>query len=72
MVDISTNNHDSTKYSFNFLRENTMIVTKEFITSSIVPNTVSTSISSKDYINESNNIIPEQIENIMFREVISP
>ena len=72
MVDINTNNHDSTKYSFNFLRENTMIVTKEFITSSIVPNTVSTSISSKDYINESNNIIPEQIENIMFREVISP
>ena len=35
MVDINTNDPDSTKYSIKFLRENKMIVTKEFLKSRI-------------------------------------
>ena len=37
-----------------------------------VPDIGSIPISLEDYINESNNITQEQIENIMFPEVISP
>ena len=56
LVDINTNYHDSTKYSINFLRGNIMIVTKELLKSRNVPDIGSITISSEDYIEESNNI----------------
>ena len=49
-----------------------MVVTKELLKSSNVPYIGSILISLEKYINESDNIKQEQIENIMFIEVISP
>ena len=43
-----------------------MIVTKESLRSRNVLNCESTPIYSEDYINESNNLTKEQINNIMF------
>ena len=37
LVDINTNDLDSTKYIIKFLKVNTMIVTKEFLKSRNVP-----------------------------------
>ena len=71
LVDINTNDNDSTKYSIKLLRGKTMIVTKEFLKSRNVPDIESIPISSEEYINESNNLTQEQIENIMFPEVLS-
>ena len=49
-----------------------MAVTKEFLKSSTVPDIGSITISSEKYINESKILTQEQIENIMFPEVLSP
>ena len=49
-----------------------MEVTKDFLKPSNVPDVASIPISSEYYINESNNLTQEQIDNIMFPEVISP
>ena len=55
---------DIIKYSITLLRVNTMIVNKEFLKSNNVPDIGSITISSEDYINESNNLTQEKIENI--------
>ena len=72
LVDINTNDPDSTKYRIKFLRVNTMIVTNEFFRSRNVPYIGSITVYSVDYINESKNLTQEQIDNIMFTEVLSP
>ena len=72
MVDVNTNNPDSINYSIKLLRVNAMLVTKDFLKSSNATDIGSIPISSEDYIKESNNLTQEQIENIMFLEVLSP
>ena len=67
---VNTNDPDSIKYIIKFLRVNTMLVTKDFLKSSNVPDIGSITISSEYYINESKNITQEQIEDIMFPEVL--
>ena len=71
LVDINTNDPDRSKYSIKLLRGNTIIVTKEFLKSRNVPDIISIPISSEDYINVSNNLTQEKIENIMFPELLS-
>ena len=51
MLDIYTNDNDSTKYIINLLRGNTMILTKEFLKPMNVLDIGSIKISSEDYIN---------------------
>ena len=70
-MDVNTNDPDIINYIIKFLILNTMLVTKDFLKSSDVPDIVSIPIYSEDYINESNTITQEQIYNIMFIEVIS-
>ena len=72
LLDINTNYYDITKYSIKFFRGNTMIVTKDFLNSINGPDIGSTKFYSDDYKNKSKNLTQEQIENIMFPEVISP
>ena len=48
-----------------------MIVTKEFLKSRNVPDIESIPFYPEDYINESTDVKQEQIENIMFTEVLS-
>ena len=72
LVDINTNDPDRIKYMINLLRVNVLLVTKEFLKSRNVPDIGSIPISSEDYINKSKNITQEQIDNIMFPEVLSP
>ena len=61
LVDINTNDPDSTNYSIKFLRGNTMLVTKDFLKSRNVPDIGYIPISSEDYINESNNTTQEKM-----------
>ena len=49
-----------------------MVLNNEFLKSRNVPDIGSIPISSDDYINESNHIKLEQIDMIMFPEVIPP
>ena len=56
MVDINTNDTDRTKYRIQLLREQTMIVTKDFLRSKSVPDIGSIQIFSYGYINKSNNL----------------
>ena len=49
---VNTNDPDSIKYIIKFLRVNPMLVTKDFLNSSNVPDIGSIPISSEDYINE--------------------
>ena len=70
LVDININDTDSTKYSIKFFRGNKMMVTKEFLKSRNVLETGSITISSEYYFNKSKNLTQEQIENIMFLEVL--
>ena len=60
MVDIKTNDNDSSKYSIKFFRGNKMMVTKEFIKSRNVTDIESIPIYSEDYINKSNNPAQEK------------
>ena len=71
LVDVNTNDPDSIKYIIKCLIVHTMLVTNEFLKSRNVSDIGSIPIYSEDYINESNNIVQEQIENIMFTEVLS-
>ena len=71
LVDVNTNYPYIIKYIIEFLRVNTMLVTKDFLKSSNVPDIGSIPIYSEECINESNTITQEQIYNIMFIEVIS-
>ena len=48
LVNKNTTDTDSTKYSINFLRENTIVLTKEFLKSRNVPDIVSIPIYSED------------------------
>ena len=48
-----------------------MIVTKEFLKSRNVPDIGSITISSEDYINKSKSLSQEQIDSIIFPEVLS-
>ena len=52
LVGINTNDPDSTKYIINFLKGNTMIVTKEFFNSRNVPDIEYIPIYSEDYKNK--------------------
>ena len=70
LVDINTNDPDSTKYSIQLLRGNTMIVTKEFLKSNNVLDIGYIKMYAEDYINESKNITKEKFDNIIFPEVI--
>ena len=70
-MDVNTNYPDSIKYINNFLRGNTMVVTKDFLESRNLPCTASIPIYPAKYINESKNTTQEKIENIMFTEVLS-
>ena len=56
LVDTNTNDPNSTRYIIELLRGNTMIVTKESLKSTNVPDIRSITISSEDYINEPKNI----------------
>ena len=56
LVDINTNDTDSTEYIIELLRVNTMIVTKELPKSRNMPDILSIPIYAEDYINESNNL----------------
>ena len=49
---INTNDPDSSKQSINLFRRNKIIVTKEFLKASSVPDIGSIPISSEDFINE--------------------
>ena len=49
-----------------------MVLTKELLKSGNVPYILLITILSEDYINESKNFTQEQMENIMFSEVLSP
>ena len=71
LVRVNKHNPDSIKDVVKLLRGNKMVVNKEFLKSRNVPDVESIPISSEEYINETNNLIQEQIENIMFPEVIS-
>ena len=66
LVDVNTNYPYSIKYIIKFLIVNTMVVTKELLKSRNVSDIVPITIYSEYYINESNNITQEQIDNIMF------
>ena len=66
LVDINNNDRDSNKHVIKLL------ILKEFPKSSNVPDNGSITISSEDYINESNNIKQEQIFNIMSPDLLSP
>ena len=72
LVELNTNDTHSINYIINYLIGNTMVVTKELLNSSNVPYIVSIRISSDDYIIEANNLTQEQIDNIVFPEVLSP
>ena len=65
-MDVNTNYPYSIKYIIKFLIVNTMVVTKELLKSRNVSDIVPITIYSEYYINESNNITQEQIDNIMF------
>ena len=65
-MDINTNDPDSIKYIIKFLIVNTMVINKEFLKSSNVSYIRSITIYSYEYINESNNITQEQMDDIMF------
>ena len=69
LVDINANYLAITKYRIQLLYRNTKVVIKEFLKSINAPNISSITISSEDYINESNNITPEYL-NIMFPEFL--
>ena len=71
LVDIIANYLSIKKYRIELLYENTQVVIKEFLPSINAPNISSITISSEDYINESNNITPEYL-NIMFPEFLLP
>ena len=60
LVDVNTNDPDSIKYINKLLRGNTMVVTKDFLKSRNVPDTVSIQTSSEEYINESENFTQEK------------
>ena len=72
MVDVNKNDPDIIKYIIKFLRGNTMVVTNKFLKWKKVPDVGSIKFSSKDYINESNNLTKEKNKNIMFPWVLSP
>ena len=55
LVDVNKNDPGSIKYIIRLLRGNTMVVTKEFLKSRNVPDIVSITIYSEEYINESKN-----------------
>ena len=55
-MNVNTNYTYSIKYVIKILRVDTMVVTKEFLKSENVTDIGSIPISSKDYINESNNL----------------
>ena len=71
LVDVNKNDPDITNYIIKFLVLNTMLVTKEFLKSRNVPDIGSITLSSEDYINESNNLTQEQIGNIIFPKFLS-
>ena len=71
MVDINTTCPDSINDIIKLLILNKMILTKDLLKSSNVTDIGSIPISSEDYINESKNTTQEQIDNIMFLEVLS-
>ena len=56
LVDVNTNDPDIINDTIKFLILNTMLVTKDFLKSSNVPDIVSIPIPSEDYINESNDL----------------
>ena len=51
LLDVNKNDPDSINYIIKFLRGNRMVVTKEFLKSSNVPDIGSIIISSEEYIN---------------------
>ena len=51
LVDINTNDYDSTKYNIKLLRGNTKVVKNYFLKSRNIPKIASIPISSQDYIN---------------------
>ena len=71
MVDATKNDPDSIKYIIKFLIGNTMLVTKELLKSRNVPDILSIPIYSEDYKNQSNYLTQQQIDNIIFPEVLS-
>ena len=71
MVDVNKNDSGNIKYIIKFLRKDKMLVTNDLLKSKNVPDIGSIEISLYEYINESNNLKQEQIENIMFTEVLS-
>ena len=72
MVDINTNDFDITKYSIILLRGNTMVVTKQLLKSSNVPDSSSITIYSENYNKKNKNLTQEEKYNIMFPGVLSP
>ena len=66
LVYINTIDSDITKDIITIFRGNTMIVTKEFPKSINVPYIGSIPIYSENYINKSDNLTQEKIDNIMF------
>ena len=71
LVYINKKYSDRIKHIIKLLRVNIMIVTKDLLKSRSVPDIESIPISSEDYINKSNNLTREKIENIMHIEVLS-
>ena len=71
-MNANTDDQDIIKYIKTFLRENILVVTKEFLKSRDVTSIGSIPIYAEAYINESKNITQEQTENIMFPEGLSP
>ena len=70
LVDVNTNDVDIIKYIIKFLILIEMVVTKEFLSSSNVPDIGSIPISSEDYINKSRNITQYFFESFIFPEVL--
>ena len=60
------------KYIIKLFRVNTMVVTKEFLKSENVTDIGSIPISSKDYINESNNLKNNRLRTSYLQELYHP
>ena len=71
LASLNTNDPDITNYSIKFLKGKTMIATNELLKPVNITDIGSITIYLENYIKESENPTQEQIENIMFTEVLS-
>ena len=71
LTSLNTNDPDITNYSIKFLKGKKMMATNELLKPVNITDIGSITIYLENYIKESENPTQEQIENIMFTEVLS-